>query len=170
MAGQQFAYCRDVSGGVGKMGNKKLAGRVQRAFVRSLATENIRVLITGVDKDKEKVDRLLKLTKTKPAVFIGKTDIMELAALIKRCKVFVTPDSAPMHVAAAMRVPFISFFGPTSSLRHLPPAKEAIVLEKKLNCQPCYSPKCRIKTHACLREITPEDVANRVKEILAKNP
>jgi lipopolysaccharide heptosyltransferase II len=135
-----------------------------------LAKENVRVLITGLEKDRPIVDQLLKLTKTKPAVFIGKTDIMELAALIKCCKVFVTPDSAPLHVAAAMQVPYVAFFGPTSSARHLPPAKEGIILERGLNCQPCYSPKCKITTHACMREITPEDVANRVKDILARSP
>lgn len=133
-----------------------------------LAADNIRVLVTGVEKDRDLAARLGKLTKTKPASFVGKTDIVQLAALIKRCKVFVSPDSAPMHVAAAMKVPFIAFFGPTASARHLPPAKDYVVLERGLNCQPCYSNTCRIKTHACLREITPEKVAGQIRETLAR--
>ncbi len=131
-----------------------------------LAGRNIRVIITGVEKDRQTVLDLLSLTKTKPASFVGKTDIMELACLIKRCKVFITSDSAPMHIAAAMRVPFIAFFGPTASTRHLPPVKSCVVLERKPSCSPCYSPQCRIKTHICMRDILPEEVANHVVQLL----
>lgn len=133
-----------------------------------LAGRNIRVLITGVEKDKEAVQSLLHLTKTKPAIFIGKTDIMELSVLIKRCKVFITPDSAPMHIAAAVKTPFVALFGPTSSSRHLPPAKTFCVLERSLECAPCYSPQCRIRTHVCMREITPEEVAQQVYQLMAQ--
>ncbi len=127
-----------------------------------LAGKAIRVLITGMEKDRPFVDQLLARTKSKPAVFVGRTDILQLAALIGRCKVYITPDSAPLHVAAAMRTPLVAFFGPTDSRRHQPPAKNMIILEKKPACAPCYSPRCLIMTHVCMREITPEEVAGKV--------
>lgn len=127
-----------------------------------LAGKGIRVLITGMEKDRPFVDQLLARTKSKPAVFVGRTDIPQLAALIGRCKVYITPDSAPLHVAAAMRTPLVAFFGPTDSRRHQPPAKNMIILEKKPACAPCYSPRCLIMTHVCMREITPEEVAGKV--------
>jgi ADP-heptose:LPS heptosyltransferase len=133
-----------------------------------LSSWNIRVVLTGTGKDRDLGQHLLRLTKSKPANFVAKTDIMQLAALIKRCQVFITPDSAPMHIAAAMRTPFIAFFGPTAATRHLPPAKVCVVMEKKMNCAPCYGKTCKIKTHACLREILPEDVAQAVKKIVAE--
>ena len=131
-----------------------------------LAGQNIRVVLTGMDKDKEAARQLLSLTKTKPADLTGKTDILQLAALIKRCRVYVTPDSAPMHVAAAVRTPFVAFFGPTSSLRHLPPSKHFRVIEKKPSCAPCYSSRCRVGTHVCMKDISPEEVAGKVKELM----
>ena len=82
---------------------------------------------------------------------------------------FVTPDSAPMHVAAAMQVPIVAFFGPTDSARHIPPAKKITILEKKLACAPCYSSRCRILTHACMKEIAPAEVAREV-ELLMEDP
>ncbi|HQO57348.1 MAG TPA: lipopolysaccharide heptosyltransferase II [Candidatus Omnitrophota bacterium] len=133
-----------------------------------LAAKNIRVVITGVDKDFAVGLELLRLTKSKPANFIGKTDIMEMAALISRCRVFITPDSAPMHVAAAMGTPFIALFGPTAAFRHLPPADRYVVFQKKLPCSPCYSPKCRLKTLACMKEISPEEVAEQVVRLMAE--
>ena len=134
-----------------------------------LAMKHIRVIITGIEKDKPLAQHILSLTRSKPANFVGKTDILQLAALIKRCKVFITPDSAPLHVAAAMQTPVIAFFGPTDSKRHAPPAKRIVVLEKKLSCTPCYSPRCKILTHACMKEITPEEVFKTI-ETLIKEP
>jgi len=131
-----------------------------------LAERNIRVVITGMEKDKLLANKLLSLTKAKPAICVGKTDILQLAALIQRCKVFITPDSAPMHVAAAMKVPVIAFFGPTDPQRHAPPAKDKILLYKDLTCTPCYSPHCKILTHVCLKEITPEEVVEKINGIL----
>ena len=97
---------------------------------------------------------------------MGKTDILQLASLIKRCKVFLTPDSAPLHIAAAMQVPVIVLFGPTDSRRHIPPAKKIVILEKKLACAPCYSSRCRILTHACMKDIQPEDVLHEVEHLM----
>ena len=134
-----------------------------------LSGKNMRVVITGMEKDKETARRLLGLCQSKPAILVGKTDMLQLAALIKKCKVFVSPDSAPMHVAAAMKTPFIAFFGPTDPARHLPPAPgRCIVLKKELACSPCYSGHCRISTHACMEEITPEEVFKSIQMLMNK--
>lgn len=131
-----------------------------------LAAENIRVVLTGENKDKALVRQLVSLTKSKPVNFIGKTNILQLAALIKKCRVYLTPDSAPMHLAAAMGVPFVALFGPTDALRHLPPSKRYSLLKKDLTCAPCYGTTCKISTHACMREISPEDVFAKIKELI----
>lgn len=131
-----------------------------------LAAKNIRVCLTGVDADRYDVERLLKMTKAKPANFVGKTDILQLAALMKRCRVFVSPDSAPLHVAASVGTPFVALFGPTSSRRHLPPAKRYVVLESELSCTPCYSPNCKILTHACMHDITPDAVLRGIEQLM----
>ncbi|MDP8212040.1 MAG: GT4 family glycosyltransferase PelF [Candidatus Zapsychrus exili] len=131
-----------------------------------LSNKNIRVIVTGMEKDRVASKKLLSLTKSKPAIIIGKTDIMQLAAIIKRCQVFITPDSAPMHLAAAMKVPCIALFGPTDSSRHIPPAEKIIVLEKMLKCSPCYSPSCEISTHDCMKEILPEEVVCEIEKLM----
>ncbi len=135
-----------------------------------LSSRNIRVVVTGTDKDRERARALSSLVKSKPAMLVGKTDLLQLAVLIKRCKVYVTPDSAPMHLAAAMGTPFVGLFGPTDPRRHLPPAKNFAVLKKELPCVPCYSSRCRIKTHACLLGIAPEEVAAEIKRLMEARP
>lgn len=131
-----------------------------------LSQKNIRVILTGMDKDKPLAQEILSLTKAKPANWVGKTDIVQLAALIERCSAYVTPDSAPMHVAAAVNTPFVAFFGPTSSVRHLPPASQFFVFEKKPSCAPCYSSVCKIKTHSCMKDIKPEEVFKKIEGIM----
>jgi lipopolysaccharide heptosyltransferase II len=134
-----------------------------------LASQHIRVVVTGLEKDKQKFRELSALTKAKPVDCIGRTDILELAVLIKRCKVFITPDSAPLHVAAAVGVPTIAFFGPTSSARHVPPAEKLVVLDRKLACAPCYSSRCHILTHACMKDISPEEVCKTTIGLMGVN-
>lgn len=131
-----------------------------------MAKKNIRVVITGMDKDRELGRSLMALTSSKPALLIGKTDLSQLAYVIKRCHVFITPDSAPMHIAAAVGTPLIAFFGPTDPERHLPPGEKIFVFRKLLTCSPCYGSRCRIATHDCMRTISPEEVMEKVEELI----
>jgi len=131
-----------------------------------LGQKNIRVILTGEEKDKPLSRKLIAKSKAKPASFVGKTSILQLAALIKRCRVYISPDSAPLHVAAGMQVPIIAFFGPTDARRHMPPADKNVILHKPMKCSPCYSGICKIKTHACMNEILPEEVARRVFQFI----
>jgi lipopolysaccharide heptosyltransferase II len=131
-----------------------------------LGAKNIRVVLTGENKDRALGRKLIAMARVKPASFIGKTSILQLAALIKCCRVYISPDSAPLHVAAAMRVPIIAFFGPTDAKRHMPPADKSVVLHKPMKCSPCYSGICKIKTHACMNDILPEEVARKVLQFI----
>ncbi len=134
-----------------------------------LMAKNIRVVFTGMEKDRALANQLLAMTKSKPSVVVGKTDVLQLAALIERCKVFITPDSAPLHVAAAMKTPVIALFGPTDSRRHIPPAKKLFVFEKKMSCAPCYGTRCKVFTHACMKTITAEEVYEKVMAIIKES-
>ncbi len=131
-----------------------------------LGHSNIRVILTGEDKDRPLGRQVIAKARAKPASFIGKTTILQLAALIKRCQVYISPDSAPLHVAAAMQVPILAFFGPTDARRHIPPADKSVILHKPMKCSPCYSGICKIKTHACMNEILPEEVARKVMQFI----
>lgn len=133
-----------------------------------LASKNIRVILTGLEKDQELAKDILKLAKSKPVDFTGKTNILQLAALIKKCDVFLTPDSAPMHVAAAVKTPFVALFGPTDSFRHIPPSGSYRVIELKPECAPCYKGDCPIKTHICMKNITVEKVAQNIEDLMPK--
>ena len=128
---------------------------------------NIRVVLTGAKSDSGFAGEIVKMTKSKPVVAVGRTDIMELASLIKRFKVYLTPDSAPMHIALGVGTPFVALFGPTDPVRHLAPSDGCVVICKShdLGCGPCYSPSC-MKNLKCMRRITVEEVFDQMKKFL----
>ncbi|MBI5144587.1 MAG: glycosyltransferase family 9 protein, partial [Candidatus Omnitrophica bacterium] len=94
----------------------------------------------------------------------AKTTINQLSCLIKKCRVYISSDSAPLHIAAAMGTPFVALFGPTDPRRHLPPAKDYVVIKKELDCSPCYKSKC--KTKKCMEMIKPQEVVEAVEKLL----
>jgi predicted lipopolysaccharide heptosyltransferase III len=66
--------------------------------------------------------------KSKPIDFSGKTNLLSLAALVRRARLLVTVDSAPMHFAAAWNTPQVVLFGPTNPFHWHPRSESAIVL------------------------------------------
>lgn len=126
---------------------------------------NVRILLVGAESSSPIACEFLKRAKCKPINALGKTNIPRLAALIKRCSVLVSSDSAPLHVASAVNTPFVALFGPTDPERHLVPSGNYTVLRKDMSCSPCYSAHCRLH-YKCMRSITPDEVYEAVVKLL----
>jgi lipopolysaccharide heptosyltransferase II len=136
-------------------------------FCELASSKDIRIVLTGNSDDSGRANDLVKsLAKTKIIDACGKLSINQLAALIKKCGVYISADSAPLHVAAAMRTPFVALFGPTDPGRHLPPAKDFVVIRKDLGCGPCYKSKC--PKPKCMEAISAEEVLDAVEKLLNK--
>jgi len=58
----------------------------------------------------------------------GALDLLTLAALLKRARLLVTIDSAPMHLAAALSTPQVALFGPTNPFHWRPRTTPAVIL------------------------------------------
>jgi lipopolysaccharide heptosyltransferase II len=130
-----------------------------------LGLRDIRVVITGTAQDLDYANMFVSsLKNTKIINTCGKTSVNELAILIKKCNVFISADSSPLHIASAVGTPFIALFGPTDSRRHLPPGNNCIVINKDLDCSPCYKSKCRTKR--CMTSISPEEVLAAIDKLL----
>lgn len=130
-----------------------------------LAAKDIRVVVTASESEIDLAAGLAQMARTKIINAAGKTNITQLAALIKRCRVYVTGDSAPMHIASAMGTDFVALFGPTDPRRHLEPVDKSIVIKKEVNCAPCYKSSCGKNT--CMEKISAEEVYRLVTERIA---
>jgi len=132
-----------------------------------LAQHNVCVVVTGGSEERALGDALLRRMSSTPVDLIGQTTLLELAGVIKRCAVFVGHDSSPLHLASAVGTPAVVLFGPTDPRRHLPPTFKGHVIKKDVFCSPCYSPRCRTITHACMTGIRVEEVLRAVLDVLA---
>ena len=122
------------------------------------------VILTGSSSERE-LGRALQMTlKARVINFVGKTTILQLGALIERCDLYLTCDSGPMHIAAAVGTPTIALFGPTDPERHRPYGEGHHVIEKAVSCRPCYKRKClRVDApHLCMTEIQAADVVELI--------
>jgi lipopolysaccharide heptosyltransferase II len=130
-----------------------------------LLKRDLRVVFTGTEEELPLANALAESVKElKPINACGKTSVNQLACLIKRCSVYISADSAPLHIAAATQTPFVAIFGPTDPRRHLPPAKNFALIRKDLPCAPCYKAQC--KKNDCMRLISAEEVLGAVDRLL----
>ncbi|MFH1594357.1 MAG: glycosyltransferase family 9 protein [Candidatus Omnitrophota bacterium] len=127
------------------------------------------VVLIGDESDRVVIERILFNAETKPLNLIDKTNIGELAYMIKRSKLLITNDSAPLHVGSAVNAPTVVFFGPTDDRKYGPLTESGSrVLKKKLKCSPCEVPQCinYDNKYECLKTITVEEAFEAVKELL----
>jgi heptosyltransferase-2 len=94
----------------------------------------------------------------------GKTSLRELLALIQKCSLFLTNDSGPMHIAAALGVPLLALFGSTSDTT-TGPYQGGKVLHKHVECSPCYKRVCPIDFR-CMKKIGVEEVYSELQKII----
>jgi heptosyltransferase-2 len=98
----------------------------------------------------------------------GKTSLRELMALLKFCRVLLTNDTGPMHVAAALGVPVVVPFGSTSpelTGPGLPGDARHRLLKSDAPCSPCFLRECPIDFR-CMNGISTGRVVEAVVESL----
>jgi len=129
-----------------------------------------KAVIVGGSGDVSAADSVERRMSSKPVNLTGKTTLKQLSALIKRCRVFITNDSGPMHIAAAFDVPTVAIFGPTvKEFGFFPYSQKSIVVENNVSCRPCgkHGPrKCPGKTFACMSGISSGDVIEAAKKLV----
>jgi len=136
------------------------------AALNDLLVEKYRakiIMLWGGDGEKEYVQEILNLTAF-PPVLIPNTSVNQMAAVIKRCSLFIGNDSGVRHVAVAMGVPTIGIFGPTNDITWTPPDRTRnIVVKGKISCLACDLTEC--DHHSCMKSVEPKDIEQAMFQI-----
>ncbi len=126
------------------------------------------VVFIGSKADMAEVQSTIDMMKNPALNLAGKTNLEELAALLKKCTVFISNDSGPLHIAAAENTPTISFFGPETPVLYGPIGDQHIIFYKKPSCSPCITVSnskkatCTSTNAMCMEFITVDEVFNAV--------
>jgi lipopolysaccharide heptosyltransferase II len=144
-----------------EMDSRRWGAEDYAALAGLLINDGRRVVLLGSGSD-QKVADFIKAAQPTVIDFCGRTDLAEVAALLKKARVVVCNDSGLMHLAAAVGARTIAIFGPTHPEEKKPLAAGNIAVWKgeELECSPCYHdgrfPECAHRS--CLKKITPREI------------
>ncbi len=126
------------------------------------------IVLVGGDDTEELSGRMTSLMRSKAVDLTGALLLGELAEFLSRCRLFISNDSGPVHVAAAVGTPVISLFGRKdpglSPKRWGPVGGSGKVLHKDAGCDECRAHECE-KGFKCLQAVTARDVVDAAAEI-----
>jgi ADP-heptose:LPS heptosyltransferase len=131
------------------------------------------MVILGVPDECATIREIIARMKHKPIDLGGRLSLRQFAGVVSQARLFVCNDSAPMHIAAAMKTPTVAIFGPSKSRETGPyGAVPHRVVEKEFPCRfTCDECTCLYRVHnACMHAIMPGDVFDQVKELMAFLP
>lgn len=147
---------------------KTVGAEIWGETINLLLKSGKRVLLAGGPDDKDCIEKILKIVKDSDNFenCYGKTkSLKDLAKLIGKAEIFICSDSAPLHVAVAMKTKTFVIFGPTDDKKLIPQSDLVIPVKAADSCplKPCLweRRKTTCKSLDCLK-ISAQDIANKI--------
>lgn len=123
------------------------------------------IIFIGQDEDVPVVSDIISKMKHRAHNIVSKTNIRQLAHILKRSKLIITNDSAPLHLGCAVGAKVLAIFGPTDPHKYGPTGEFDTVIARKLSCSPCEKAECAY-SYECMKIITPDEVFEAAKIML----
>ncbi|MBU1045129.1 MAG: lipopolysaccharide heptosyltransferase II [Candidatus Omnitrophica bacterium] len=145
------------------------------AFVaeQTIKKHKATIVLFGTKKDLPKTKIFNKISNNNYLInCVGQTSMGQLAALIDKCKLFISNDSGPLHIACALNVKTVSIYGPVDENVYGPVGDSELhnIVCADIDCRPCYQnfkkPECA--TMDCLQSLDKQKVLMEVEKQLLK--
>jgi len=130
---------------------------------------NAKILILwGNQKELEDAQKIFSIMEEKPLI-PPKTNLKQLASILKRCSFTISNDSGPMHISTAVGTPTLGIYGPTNPYAQGPYGEKHLWVRKEdLECIACNLTKCPIG-NICMKDLTVETVFEAFLKLVEKN-
>lgn len=146
---------------------KTVGAEVWAKVIDLLVAEGKKVMLAGGPDDNDCIETILRTVKTQNFENLyGKTkNLQDLAGLISSAEKFLCSDSAPLHIAVALKTKTYAIFGPTDADALIPKNENVVPIMADDNCplKPCLWAKRQTtcEKRDCLK-ITPEKILKTV--------
>jgi len=134
-----------------------LTSRYAQVADRLIGALHADVLIFGNAAERPLAEEIARSMKHTPLILAGDTSLRQLMALLAQCRLVVTNDSGPMHLAAALGRPVVAVFGSTDERATGPSGPHTRVVRRPVACSPCGLRECPIDFR-CMTGVTVDDV------------
>jgi heptosyltransferase-3 len=138
-------------------------------LAKGLATDGFRVVVTGIETERELVMQVLTRAEGAATGSVGRMSLKVLAAFIGRAQLFVSNSTGPLHIASAVGTPVIAFYPPIrecSARRWGPLAEEKVIFTAdNVTCPRCHGGPCQ--GNDCMDQITVAEVLVAARNLLA---
>ena len=112
-------------------------------------------VLVGGPQDRQATAAVASASNTPCVDLAGKTDILDLAAILACSRAVIANDTGAAHLAGALGIRTLVLFGPTDPLRTKPLGPHVRVASVATFCQPCLSARCPLD-HRCMTSLTPD--------------
>lgn len=122
------------------------------------------LLSWGNEREREASERL-KLGIGGNARLLPAMTLKGLAALLKKVDLVVGGDTGPVHIAAAVGTPTVSFYRVTDPKRNAPQGEGHVRIQTPFHCKACLRKECD-KDRECRESIKPAAIMAGIEKLL----
>lgn len=141
------------------------------ALIKRLQNHPLSFFLIGGPSDRDLCSEIEQTAGGNLINTAGRLPVPASAALISKLNLLVTNDSAPLHLANAVKTDVLAIFGPTvRDFGFYPFRENDQIAEIDLYCRPCGKHggnRCPEKHFRCMLEISPERVAEMILSRIA---
>lgn len=155
----------------GSFGESKWWGaqRYAKLADRLIEDDNCEVILSCApdENEKELAHEILGLASHRMINLAEENfSLGDLKELIRRCRLMVSNDTGPCHIAAAFAVPLVTIFGATDPRWTATGYDKEIRLRAEVACGPCQEPICGEEHHRCMEAISVDEVLEAARQFL----
>jgi lipopolysaccharide heptosyltransferase II len=123
------------------------------------------IVVTGGSEERQLVETVRVHGPRGTIGLAGALSLGELGAAIEQAALLIANNTGPVHIAAALATPVVDLYALTNP-QHTPWRVLSRVLFQDVPCKYCYKSVCPEQHHACLREVSPQAVAQAAQDLL----
>jgi len=160
-----------IAPGVTSLAGKNLPASWFAEAVGGMEWRNLHIVIFGGPGETSTCSAVADALRSVPGVatilnLAGKTGVRDLVECMKRCDVFLSQETASLHIATALRKPVVGIMGGGHFGRFYPWGDPSLsrVVQREMSCYGCNW-KCIYDSVRCIQEIPPAVAASELRSL-----